>query len=285
MNSTTSILSLPEDCVSAILSRTSPQDACRFSMVSKTFVSVANSDLVWNNFLPSDYDNILSRAVNQFTLKFISSCKQLYRFLSRPVLLDGGNKSFKLEKCSAKKCYMLSAAELSLAWSIDPMFWTWKPIRESRFSMVAEVRTVNWLEIEGKIRANILTPNTSYGAYLVMKVSHRAYGLDSAPSQVSVTKGKIVKRGKAYLCDKDENKCNMETLFYGNRRNRMVQEQEVGEKVQVPSTREDGWMEIEIGEFLSGEGDEEIQMSVAEVGHQLKGGLVVEGIEVRPKHT
>ncbi|KAL5060936.1 hypothetical protein RYX36_032540 [Vicia faba] len=285
MNSTTSILSLPEDCVSAILSRTSPQDACRFSMVSKTFVSVANSDLVWNNFLPSDYDNILSRAVNQFTLKFISSCKQLYRFLSRPVLLDGGNKSFKLEKCSAKKCYMLSAAELSIAWSIDPMFWTWKPIPESRFSMVAEVRTVNWLEIEGKIKANILTPNTSYGAYLVMKVSHRAYGLDSAPSQVSVTKGKIVKRGKAYLCDKDENKCNMETLFYGNRRNRMVQEQEVGEKVQVPSTREDGWMEIEIGEFLSGEGDEEIQMSVAEVGHQLKGGLVVEGIEVRPKHT
>ncbi|KAI5424492.1 hypothetical protein KIW84_030610, partial [Lathyrus oleraceus] len=109
--------------------------------------------------------------------------------------------------------------------------------------------------------------------------------LDSAPSEVSITKGKIVKRGRAYLCNKDENKCNMETLFYGNRRNRMVQEQEDGENVGVPCEREDGWMEIEIGEFFSGEDDEEIQMSVAEVGHQLKGGLVLEGIEVRPKHT
>ncbi|XP_058740544.1 F-box protein VBF-like [Vicia villosa] len=284
MNSTTSIVSLPEDCVSAILSRTSPQDACRFSMVSKTFVSVANSDLVWKNFLPSDYKDILSRAVNQFTLKFISSCKQLYRFLCRPVLLDAGNKSFKLEKCSGKKCYMMSATELSIAWSIDPMFWTWKSIPESRFSVVAELRTVNWLEIEGRMRTNVLTPNTSYGAYLVMKVSHhRAYGLDFAPSEVTIKKGKIVKRGKAYLCDKDENKCNMEALFYGNRRNRMVQEN--GENVRMPCKREDGWMEIEIGEFCSGEGDEEIEMSVAEVGHQLKGGLVLEGIEVRPKHT
>lgn len=154
-----------------------------------------------------------------------------------------------------------------------------------RFSLVAELRTVNWLEIEGKMRTSALTPNTSYGAYLVMKVSHRAYGLDSAPSEVSITKGKIIKRGKAYLCNKDENKCNMETLFYGNRRNRMVQEQEDGENVGVPCKREDGWMEIEIGEFFSGEDDEEIQMSVAEVGHQLKGGLVLEGIEVRPKHT
>jgi hypothetical protein len=75
----------------------------------------------------------------------------------------------------------------------------------------------------------------------------------------------------------------METLFYGNRRNRVVQEQEDGQNIQVPCKREDGWMEIEIGEFFSSECDEEIEMSVMEVGHQLKGGLVLEGIEVRPK--
>ncbi|XP_058764948.1 F-box protein PP2-B13-like, partial [Vicia villosa] len=152
--------------------------------------------------------------------------------------------------------------------------------------VVAELRTMNWLEIQGKIRTNILTPDKLYGAYLVMKVSHRAYGLDSTPSEISIRKGEMVKRGKAYTCTKDENKSNLETFFYGNRRNRMVQEQEDGENVGVPCKREDGWMEIEIGEFLSGEGDEEeIEMSVAEVGHQLKGGLVLEGIEVRPKHA
>lgn len=285
MNSTTSIVSLPEDCVSAILSHTSPQDACRFSLVSNTFVSVANSDLVWKTFLPSDYEDIVSRAVNQFSFKFISSYKQLFRSFCRPLLLDGGNKSFKLEKFSGKKCYMLSARELSIAWSIDPMFWSWKSSPESRFPEVAELRTVNWLEIEGKIRTRMLTPNTLYAAYLVMKASHRAYGLDSTPSEVSIVIGNKVNRGKAYLCNKDENKRNMETLFYGNRRNRVIQEREDGGYIQVPSKREDGWMEIEIGEFFSGEGDEEIKMSLMEIGHQLKGGLVLEGIEVRPKHT
>jgi hypothetical protein len=92
MNPTTSILSLPEDCVSTILSHTSPQDVCRFSLVSTTFVSVSNSNLVWKTFLPSDYQDIVSRAVNQFSLKFISSYKQLFRFLCRPLLIDGGNK-------------------------------------------------------------------------------------------------------------------------------------------------------------------------------------------------
>lgn len=150
---------------------------------------------------------------------------------------------------------------------------------------MAELRTVNWLEIEGRIRTKILTPNTSYAAYLVMKSSHRAYGLDSTPSEVSIGIGNKVNRAKAYLCIKDENKRNMETLFYGNRRNRVIQEQEDGGNIQVPSKREDGWMEIEIGEFFSGEGDEEIKMSLMEIGHQLKGGLVLEGIEVRPKHT
>ncbi|WJX85356.1 hypothetical protein P8452_67818 [Trifolium repens] len=285
MNPTTSILSLPEDCVSTILSHTSPQDVCRFSLVSTTFVSVSNSNLVWKTFLPSDYQDIVSRAVNQFSLKFISSYKQLFRFLCRPLLIDNGNKSFMLEKYSGKKSYMLSARELSIAWSIDPMFWSWKsaPESESRFQEVTEMRTVNWLEIEGKIRTQILTPNTLYAAYLIMKISHRAYGLDYAPSEVSIVIGNKVKRGKAYLCYKDENKRNMETLFYGNRRNRVVQEQEDGQNIQVPCKREDGWMEIEIGEFFSSECDEEIEMSVMEVGHQLKGGLVLEGIEVRPK--
>jgi hypothetical protein len=59
------------------------------------------------------------------------------------------------------------------------------------------MRTVNWLEIEGKIRTQILTPNTLYAAYLIMKISHRAYGLDYAPSEVSIVIRNKVKRGKA----------------------------------------------------------------------------------------
>lgn len=53
---------------------------------------------------------------------------------------------------------------------------------------------------------------------------------------------------------------------------------------QRPSKREDGWMEIELGEFFVGEEGEEVIMKLMEVkGYQLKGGLIIEGIEVRPK--
>ncbi|KAL7254480.1 hypothetical protein ACSBR1_008793 [Camellia fascicularis] len=55
---------------------------------------------------------------------------------------------------------------------------------EIRFSEVAELRTIWWLEIHGKIRTQTLSPNTTYGAYLIMKISHHAYGLDSMPSKV-----------------------------------------------------------------------------------------------------
>jgi hypothetical protein len=45
-------------------------------------------------------------------------------------------------------------------------------------------------------------------------------------------------------------------------------------------------LEIELGEFFSGENDEEVKMSLMEVkGHHLKGGLIIEGIEIRPKHS
>jgi hypothetical protein len=78
-----------------------------------------------------------------------------------------------------------------------------------------------------------------------------------------------------------------DTLLYDNQRkiegqNLMIEyNNENG--IRVPSKRDDGWMEIELGEFFCGEADEEIEMSVMEVGFRLKGGLVVEGIEVRPK--
>ncbi|KAE9598150.1 putative phloem protein [Lupinus albus] len=194
---------------------------------------------------------------------------------------------FSIEKKTGKICYLLSAKELSIAWGDNPFFWSWKPVQGSRFLEVAELRTVNWLEIEGKISTQILTPNTLYEAYLIMNVSHRAYGLDFASSEISIVIGNKVEKGKTYLYDKEENKLKMGTLFYGNRREtlKMAQEEEDNEGISYPSKREDGWMEIKIGEFFSGKGNEDVKMSLREVGYRLKGGLILEGIEIRPKQV
>ncbi|KAJ3691510.1 hypothetical protein LUZ61_020674 [Rhynchospora tenuis] len=86
------INSVPLDCISYIISLTSPRDTCMFSLTSTGFHSVADSDNTWKNFLPSDIATILSRAVNQVTF---SSKKDLFVKLSkRHVLIDEGKLSF-----------------------------------------------------------------------------------------------------------------------------------------------------------------------------------------------
>ncbi|THG20004.1 hypothetical protein TEA_008538 [Camellia sinensis var. sinensis] len=80
---------LLDDCVSTILSNTLPLDACRSLSVSSSFRSAANSDIVWESLLPSDYEDIVSRSVTP--LKF-SSKKEIFVCLCDPILTDGGNK-------------------------------------------------------------------------------------------------------------------------------------------------------------------------------------------------
>ncbi|GMP87995.1 hypothetical protein CsSME_00040146 [Camellia sinensis var. sinensis] len=83
--------------------------------------------------------------------------------------------SFALEKSTGLKSYILSARELFIALGYQLMYWSWKFMYGSRlFSEVAELRTICWLEIHGKIGTQTLSPNTTYGAYLIMKISHRA---------------------------------------------------------------------------------------------------------------
>ncbi|PIA36201.1 hypothetical protein AQUCO_03400248v1 [Aquilegia coerulea] len=69
---------LPDVCISNILSFTSPRDAGAWSLVSSAFKLAADSNFVWEKFLPLDMEDIISRSLflnlNQlFLLK-----KQLY---------------------------------------------------------------------------------------------------------------------------------------------------------------------------------------------------------------
>ncbi|KAK1582015.1 hypothetical protein Q3G72_011028 [Acer saccharum] len=144
------------------------------------------SDMVWERFLPFDYSGIVSRSLTPFNF---SSKKQLFQCLCNPLLIGGGKLSFNLEKSSGKKSYLLSARALSITWSNDPLYWCWVNMTKSRFSQVAVLRTTHWLEIEGKIKTGMLSSNTKYGAYLVIKIRHNAYGLDSEKAELSVQVG------------------------------------------------------------------------------------------------
>lgn len=151
---------------------------------------------------------------------------------------------------------------------------------------MAELKTVERLHIQGKIRAQRLSLNTNYGAYLIFKICDHAYGLDSIPCELSIAINDVVSTANtARLHDPDNKKRHLQSLFYGNRMQTMKEWVIGGGGEKIAGKREDGWLEVEVGEFfVGGESDEEIKMSVMEVkGYQLKGGLIVEGIEVRPK--
>lgn len=134
---------------------------------------------------------------------------------------------------------------------------------------------VCWLEIHGKMNIRMLSPNTTYGAYLIIQLVDRAFGLDVVPSEVSVEVGSYKTKKKVYLkCDK--------------RKRQGLKELKEGED-GIIRPRDDGWLEVELGEFYNnGTWDEEkeVKMWFREIkGVHLKGGIVVEGIELRPKHA
>ncbi|GAY33745.1 hypothetical protein CUMW_276050 [Citrus unshiu] len=66
-------IALPAECISNIISLTTPRDACRLSVVSPVFKSAADSDSVWENFLPSDRGDLLNPS-SRVTLIQLSEC-------------------------------------------------------------------------------------------------------------------------------------------------------------------------------------------------------------------
>ncbi|KAH0636127.1 hypothetical protein KY290_036551 [Solanum tuberosum] len=56
------------------------------------------------------------------------------------------------------------------------------------------------------------------------------------------------------------------------------------ESGNIPKMRGDGWMEVKLGYFDSKKGtDGPVEARLLEMNHIFKGGLIVEGVEFRPK--
>ncbi|KAB5553441.1 hypothetical protein DKX38_010752 [Salix brachista] len=259
---------LPEGCIANALSFTTPQDVGRLSAVSPMFMSAAVSDVVWERFLPRDLESILSTSPDgSRLLASAASKKELYFSLcENPVL------SFSLEKKSGKKCCRLSARDLLITWGDAPEYWTWNSDPASRFPEVAELISVCWLEICAKINTSMLSPTTLHTAYLVLKFSiDTNIGLDGQPVEVTMK------------LDGEES-CKRTVSWNAERRWGQVSRNARESDGHYPQERGDGWLEIELGEFLTKEGkDEELEMRVFDGSSHWKRGLIVEGIEIRPK--
>lgn len=162
---------------------------------------------------------------------------------------------------------MLPARKLWITWGNDARYWTFTPDYESRFGEVAELLGVWWFDLGGEIATTSLSPRATYGAFLVFKLSDHAAGFRSPAQEASVHVGAQA----------------AETLVALQRPRRET----VGaEEVRTPRSREDGWMEIEMGRFLNDHEDGSVHVRFHQVrvmNH--KRGLIVQGIEFRPVIT
>lgn len=171
-----------------------------------------------------------------------------------------------------------------------------------RFSEVALLKSVCWLEIRGTIGTQMLSSNTIYGAYLVFKLHREPYGLESANAFVRF-KNDRVDGG-------DERKAILDHFGQESARDRHSRTGEVPVRIgdglteigvvhlqraygsqqqqeqsgRVGVGRGDGWMEVELGSFFNDRGDDGAVETwlLGKDGYQGKSGLIVR-IEFRPK--
>ncbi|KAI4346205.1 hypothetical protein L6164_013277 [Bauhinia variegata] len=79
------ITNLPEECICRILSYTSPKEVCRSSLVHSAFRAAADSDSLWEQFLPLDCKEIISQSSSP-CLNSLSKKRLFFQLCDHPVL-------------------------------------------------------------------------------------------------------------------------------------------------------------------------------------------------------
>lgn len=132
-----------------------------------------------------------------------------------------------------------------------------------RFPEVAILNYVWWLHVIANIETKTLSPQTTYSAYFVFKLlEERHSGFNHRPVRLRVNlEGQEDEEGLS--------------VFLGPSRN----------IPPLPQDRGEGWRELEMGEFFNENGEDGLVLcSLKEVSCSTAwSGLVVEGIELRPR--
>ncbi|EFH48377.1 hypothetical protein ARALYDRAFT_326746 [Arabidopsis lyrata subsp. lyrata] len=235
-------LDLAEECISAVISFTSPTTPA----VSLLSPNCSASPWILIPFGRDFFPQILVCISINLYLDFpITSCSSVSANLLFSSTME---ERFWMDKRSAKKCWMLSARKLDIIWVDSLEFWIWISIPDSR--------SINFISIvRGSCRA-------SNG--MLVRNPRKNKHIPSLQSNHSLL---------------------LEVSFFSTR-TEVYNDRRVFLKQGMQRCREDGWLEIGVGEYYVGSDDEELEMSVLEtIEGGWKGGIIVQGIEIRPKEV
>ncbi|PHU10344.1 hypothetical protein BC332_22204 [Capsicum chinense] len=189
------------------------------------------------------------------------------------------------------------------------LMWIW-------FPEVAKLDYDWCLDIQGTIRAGVLSPRTSYATYFVYKLKNESeFHLRPVNVSVGIFGVKLETR-LAFLVpvkDRPQHRNHIDAEDVSEPKPKPEQldddfEESIAEEyrrlldrlwqhipenatgsvrsiVQRPKLRDDGWLEVELGEFYTENEEDCIEMNLNEVDDCafLKKGLIIEGIEIRPR--
>lgn len=160
-------------------------------------------------------------------------------------------------------CYYYSALRhIFVDFSLS--YYVFKPFLCNRFEEGAELIDVCWMEIRCNIDSRILSPNSTYAAFMVFKIAEGFYGLDTPLQEGTVSLGGRESRREVAFTSIDPRPPQGSAAY--------------------PQKRADGWMEVELGEFFNEDGEDgEVGISLMSKGPNWKRGLIVLGIEIRLK--
>ncbi|XP_047951997.1 F-box protein PP2-B10-like isoform X2 [Salvia hispanica] len=172
----------------------------------------------------------------------------------RQVVWRSSYMSFSLDR-TGKNCFLLGPMNLIMSSRGFDGCWRLNEHPQSRFSEVYKLEKAQGIYIEGKINSNWLSSESCYAAYLVFGFAEMYANLNSA---VSIVRNFYNESG------------------YPEEQAKMV-------KFQEGSERDDGWMEIQLGEFYVDAGENgQVQVQLLDTSCCITSGLILEGIEFRP---
>ncbi|KAJ8554476.1 hypothetical protein K7X08_025154 [Anisodus acutangulus] len=151
---------LPESCIALVLTYLDPIEICKFGRVNRTFRQASLTDVVWEPKLPENYQ-ILVKNYHLDEESCSLTKKEIFARLCRPNHFGSSqNKAFWMEK-NRGVCVCISWKEMKITGIEDRRYWSHMLSDESRFSTVAFLKQIWWVEVEGNLEFEFPAGNYS----------------------------------------------------------------------------------------------------------------------------
>ncbi|KAK9050803.1 hypothetical protein SSX86_030228 [Deinandra increscens subsp. villosa] len=195
---------------------------------------ISDKDTYWKQKLPQDFEDIIKWSKDSVRW---GTMKDLYSIFCRGFLINDGEEWFSLDK-DGKKCLMLSARA-----ALQEDKWNWMSLAETRFEEVADYCNLPKFDIFCKFRSKLLSPQTTYGTYLVYKLPEGYKNVKPPPVQV-VDRDSHPKEVYSVLLDIPQ-----APVISCNAKNKSFDPSNRLKLKGLPKRRRDGWMEVQVHEF------------------------------------